>query len=344
MSGALLAATLLTACGGDEPEESALDSINEAVLDAMRLEAELQGVVNRLTVDCMTDAGFDVHPLELTQDPTEWLEDGQSITESEPPGLYEIPVSVAEAEEIGLDIGRYNDPDFDWDAYEEEQGGPEMGPDPFWEEMSDAYREEYEKARYGEEYYEYMYSEDPETYDDQAEPPAEAGCAGDVRGRISDATGTEDGYVEWPDSLNDWEAQIEMYETEAVLTAQDDWSACVEDRGHPYFEFKDGSLDMWSYVNSFYEGMGEMVDETGEEPAHEPPPGAPWPFEEAYAKEVALAVDMAECSDETGLRETLQTEWDNTMETMAVEHQDEIFAWHDKLETALAEAQKLLQN
>ncbi|MFD0558280.1 hypothetical protein ACFQ3B_14705 [Stackebrandtia endophytica] len=344
-AGVLVAGVLLSACGGGESDESSeIDSINDAVNNAMKLEMELQGVTNRLIVDCMVDAGFDTHPQDLTEDPGSWMadEDYQPLVGSEPPGSYDIP-TLEEAKKRGFDIGRYNDPDFDWEA-EDEENGYTTTEDPFWE-MNEKYIEEYEKARYGEEYYDKMWSDEAPSYSEEEEEwPAEAGCTGEANAAIAEATGAKEDELGWPDFLDDWEAQLARYQTEALLDAQDDWSACVEERGHPYFEFTDGWVDLWSYVHMFYDnGDDYMVAEDGDEgPTYDPPPGAPWEFDEAYAKEVEMAIDVAECADETGLRKTMETEWNKTMEAVALENKDAIFAWHDSLEKALEAAQAVL--
>ncbi|MFD0558278.1 hypothetical protein FB566_3579 [Stackebrandtia endophytica] len=122
--------------------------------------------------------------------------------------------------------------------------------------------------------------------------------------------------------------------------AQDDWSVCVADRGHPYFEFSEHRLNLRGFVATFYEESGYQGSPEG--PQHEPPPGAPWSPEEARANEIAFAVDVAECADETGLRKTMETEWRMTMEAVALENKDEIFAWHDSLEEALEAAGELI--
>jgi len=343
-AGVLVAGVMLSACGGESTESNEVDQINDAVNNAMKLESELQGVTNRLIVDCMADAGFDTHPLDLTEDPGAWManEEYRPLVGSEPPGSYDIP-TLDEAKKRGFDIGRYNDPDFDWEA-EEEENSYATTEDPFWE-MNEKYIEEYEKARYGEEYYDLMWSDDPESFpEEEDEWPDEGGCTGDANAAIASATGIDGDKLEWPEGMNDWEAQVERYQSEALLDAQDAWAACVEDRGHPYFEFTDGWVNMWDYVSMFYEDSGSVrVSEDGEEgPAYDPPPGAPWEFDEAYAKEIEMAIDVAECADESGLRKTMETEWNKTMEAIALENKDAIFAWHDSLEKALEAAQSVL--
>lgn len=337
--GVAVIGLLATACGGAEDTPADTDRIREAVGDAVALENRFHDAKNRLTVDCMTEAGFDVHPLDLTTEYAQNLdEQSKAFLGSDAPGLWELP-SVDEAKERGLDVGRYNDPDFDWDGYEKEQADDESTAqtDPFYE-MDDEYREGYERARYGDEFYDFMYN--PESGSESDDVPVEAGCAGQVVEAVTQTAGVDEEGLVWPAALEDWEAQIALYNTETLATAQGEWATCVEDRGHPRFEFTDGSINVWEYVNSFYE---DMVDtDTGEDRMYEPPAGAPWEFDEAYEKEVELAVDFAECADETGLRETMQSEWDNAMETIAVENREDIFAWHDRLEEAVNATEALL--
>jgi len=78
--------------------------------------------------------------------------------------------------------------------------------------------------------------------------------------------------------------------------------------------------------------MGFCCQDAGEPPC-DPPAGAPWEFTDAHTEEVRMAVDFA---DETGLRDTIYAEWDRTVEAIATDQSEEIFARRDTLEAAQA--------
>ncbi|MFD0558277.1 hypothetical protein FB566_3578 [Stackebrandtia endophytica] len=147
VTGTLLAAVLLSGCGGDATEPSEVDRIDDAVNSAMRLQQELEGVTNRLIVECMVTAGFDTHPQDLTRDPAAWIEEVQLLLGSDPPGTNEFP-TVAEAEQQGFDP-----------VYPDRYDDTGNEPDPYWD-MSSEYTNEYDVARYGPEFYEFMRSGD----------------------------------------------------------------------------------------------------------------------------------------------------------------------------------------
>ncbi|TQL78005.1 hypothetical protein FB566_3580 [Stackebrandtia endophytica] len=337
-AGALTAGVLLTGCGGesdDAVDPGEIAPITEAVDDAIQMESQLRGVISRLMIDCLTDAGFDVHAPDLTGDPDAWMaEEGfEPLVGSDPPGSRDIP-TVAEAEERGVYVGLTLDPDREPD---DDDGAWGYDPnDPFFA-MPLEYQEEYQLARYGEEYLEAI----APGGDPGGELPVEGGCSGEVNVAVTEATGLENGKIEWPEVMGHSDAHLAEFESETLLSARNAWSSCVEDRGHPYFEFSRGSVDLWNYGQMFYKDSSYYSDSSESYP-FDPPTGAPWEFDEAYPKEIAFAVDVAECADDSGLRETMTTEWNRTMSQAAMAHQEAIFAWHDSLEEALEAVQSLL--
>ena len=329
VAGAMVAGVLLSACGdgssADSDEPGDVSSINEALLSALTMERQISDVTNRLVIDCMADAGFDVHPPDLTYDSTAELEAESyqpPLSGSDPLGMAEFP-TVDEAREHGIGFSEKFAPDYDWEA---EGGGPNPhSDDPFYE-MSDEYVASYEKARYGET---------TESGED-----TETGCGDQVHAELTTVTGHQMGVPSAPEGVYDWEAQLNLYETEALYDAQDDWSACMEERGYPYFEFQTGTADLRSYVATFHEWYDP--DTFDSVITYEPPPGAPWGQDEALAREIDFAVDVAECADETGIRDTMRSEWDAAMASISLEYSDIIFAWYDEMEIALEAAQTLL--
>lgn len=132
------------------------------------------------------------------------------------------------------------------------------------------------------------------------------------------------------------------YETVEVLDAWDEWTMCVADRDHPEIEYRNGSVAPWNYVALFYDGDNIAAAVDPQSQSFDAPTGAPWPHEEALEKEIAFAVDLAECADEVQLRTIGQNAWDEVMRTFAVENETEIFAWYKVLQDSLAGAQAVL--
>ncbi|MGH8793903.1 MAG: hypothetical protein ACRDXX_14820 [Stackebrandtia sp.] len=384
----MLSGSLLAACGDEEKAKSPVDEVTETMASAEKIQMELEGVINRLVVQCLEDEGFDVHPAWMTADPSETYGDSEEEEEEsflgEPTESYEIP-TVEEAKENGLDETR--NPEYDPEE-DEDSGMAELDEDDPFYEMPEKYQKDYEIAQYGEEYYENMY-EEPEEGEEGGEGPeewpVEGGCTGEVNESVygepveDEEEGGKYYGVEYPDFWGEEGDELtKRYETDAVIEAREKWATCVEERGHPYFEFVDGYLDLWSYTDLFYEeedysyedykeemegasddeelmseeefdemmseedSMGSDEGEGEEAPQYEAPEGAPWPDDEAWEKEKEFAVDIAECAEDVDLHKTAEKEWDKVTEEVAGEVSEEVFAYHDELEDALEKAQDLV--
>lgn len=131
--------------------------------------------------------------------------------------------------------------------------------------------------------------------------------------------------------------------TQAVQAAYDDhpllqpartaWSTCVQQREHPRFA---DPGQAYRYAEHFHYPVGE----TTEEPV---PPGGPWPFTQARAKEIALAVADAECADRSGLREVHAKVWREVTEAEFVKLKPQFAAYRDTLAHALDNARTALE-
>lgn len=314
LAGAVAVILLIAGCGGtpDATTATEIDAIGEALDSADRMYWQITGLGNRLVVDCMSDADFDVHPAHLAQNPVHDAEQQEpGLMGSQPPEMVEFP-TVAEARVTGVGWGVQLADDYVWTA----QSEPE---DPF-HQMPSEYRDGYDEAYFGDE--------------------SAGGCLSAVNDALVAATGHEMGIPDNPSHLYDPQLRSNLYQTDALHQAREDWSLCMRDRGHPYFEFESNTVDLRSYAATFHRDY-----DPDHHPAvigYDPPPGAPWDYDEAMAREIELAVDVAECADETGLRDTMQSEWDAAMETIAIENDDVIFAYHDALKRSLEAAQSLL--
>lgn len=318
-TGALAAGVLLTGCGDSSTTSDAndIDALNEALLSAQNMAWQIEELRGRLIVDCMVDAGFDVHPPGITESPATYLGDDEpGLIGSSPTELYDFP-TADEARENGVGMGI---------TLAEDYVPPPQGdtpPDAPFYDMPEKYLDEYSLALSG---------------DDETDFESGRGCVGEVEEALLATTGHEVGTPMYPKSLDAY-AQENFYQSEALTDAQDNWSQCMNDLGHPYFDFRSNTVDLYSYAATFYR---EYDPDQYSAIDNDPPPGAPWDHDEAFAKEIELAVDASECADETRLRESMQSAWDAAIETMVLDNETIIFVYHDEVEQALEAAQKLL--
>lgn len=326
----VLAAGLLgSACGQDAPTNAEVAKIDETLEEAYNLEDQVIDAVNRLSVDCMVDKGFSLHPLWLTEPEPE----GTGFRNRETPDALDVP-TLKDARKQGFGYNIDQDSDMEDD-------------DP-WDRESEKYRESYETTLYGE---------DRSEFDDSPgkdETPMKEGCFGEAKKVVyGKPTVTEgpDGETSpplygpvMPIALYDIGAQNELYDSDTMVDARDALVECVADKGYPSFKYDLlAGLGMSSYADDFYESDVDVdVDET--EPAYELPKGAPWPYEKALAAEIEFATAVAKCADDTGFRKTSETEWDRTKATIVRDNEAEIIAWHDGLASALGKARGLLDD
>lgn len=336
---AVLATGLLAACTESPPDDAQAadedtevagysDELESTLVAAFDLEYEVQDVVNRLLVGCMSEAGFDVHPMGMTDTPVPWeLESNTYPTVgSTPPALDSIP-TVEEAADVGVDLGVHHDPDNPTDG----NVGPNDHLDLYWSEMTQDYRDAYDMALYGQSQADRNNGENPEDG-----PEAKPGCQLDVYESI----GFEETDILRPTPLVSHAIGIGDYETVEVLDVWDDWTMCVADRDHPEIEYRDQSVYLWNYVALFYNDLSSALSSEGQK--FDAPTDAPWEYGEALEKEIAFAIDVAECADEVDLRAITQSSWDETMRVFAVDNEAIIFAWYENLTEALANAQAVL--
>lgn len=339
----------LAACGDDDVDgkdkTSEADSVTDALHESVTLATELQTAVNRLVVDCMEDQDFNVHPLWLTQPVTPEHSLSASVLGDKPPEFYEIP-TLKDAKKEGFGSNVLSDPD--GAGFESE---PEED-DPYYEE-SEKYQDEYRKAQYGDEYVEWMAGK--ESDDNEGLPPAplEGGCTGEVSKvvygePVQPDPDTEDENaspyygIAMPE-VGDGSRQRELYETAEMLDARDGLSKCIEDEGYPYFEYnQDYGFDLIVYVDRFYKMYSGKLADNDDVTDYQLPKGAPWEFDEAFEAELAFATVVAQCADDTGFRKTMNDSWDAALGQVAVDSEEEIFAWHDNLQSTLEKAQDLI--
>jgi hypothetical protein len=124
---------------------------------------------------------------------------------------------------------------------------------------------------------------------------------------------------------------------ERIAGVQAELADCLAERGHPGWEFdEEGTLPTWDYFYELYEGSVDVHDHP------DLPDDAPGDFEGQKAFEIAFAVDLAECGDETGYRETAAQAWADTQEEYYMSIETQVYAWQEEVRGILTKAQEVL--
>ncbi|QSB06387.1 hypothetical protein [Natronoglycomyces albus] len=357
----LTSAALLTACSGNDSAEDHgsaisqedLDRISTAMADVNTTSGELRILGSRLMNHCMENYGFDVHPqLPRTNFDDDFVFHALPGT---PPLDSSYLVSPETAREEGFGIFA------EWtDVTAEDYIHPDMADsNPDFLARGREYADQYFYVQSGREPAEDSIQTMEEFLESlEAEPESAAGCGGEVASWLyaDETPGLEDVNPEdityrgpeppVPDGVIT-EAWKLDFPTPEANQAMERWNDCLEERGNSRIK-ELGSIP--PYVRSFYVQPPGTDDEgslwwTGEgsDPGYMPAPSwAPLEFDEAAEREIALAVDVAECSEETDFKATLQHEWDQMLGKMAIEHEAALYVWRDQMEAALVRAQEVL--
>ncbi|WP_205324139.1 hypothetical protein [Glycomyces sp. YM15] len=129
-----------------------------------------------------------------------------------------------------------------------------------------------------------------------------------------------------------------MYD-EAIAPVQVELVDCLDAHGVHGWEFdEEGSLPVTDYIYELYEGEGSVV---GDHPNL--PDDAPTDFEGKKAFEIAFAVELAECGDETGYREIAEQAWADSQEAFYASIETEVYAWQVEVRGILTKAQETLE-
>lgn len=360
----LSAALVLSSCTGSDdsasnsedddriPQED-IDRLATELAEVNDVAAELSIVSQRLTRQCLEDQGHTAHPEPINTDPDQLL---LAVPGTEVPEHAVLPeqaiipeTDVAKAEGAGVH-GIWQD------ALAGDYLSSEIPDDPEWLSLSEEERDEYFQALHEQEIVDMAeLSEDELIEHLEDDTPREiGGCAGLTNHRIydsdardlSDIDPTEvdwDAFPPLPGDLNlDW-WDID-YHTPELQESMDEWNSCLDARGATTI----ADLEhLHSYVRTFYEAHPDFTivwepHAMGESGFPDPPSGAPWEFDEAQEQEIDYMTDVAECADESDLRETRQDAWDQTVASMIIEHEEEMYAWEEQLRVVLETAQELL--
>lgn len=133
-------------------------------------------------------------------------------------------------------------------------------------------------------------------------------------------------------------AEVKTRYRERIAGAEGDLVDCLAERGRPGWAFdEEGSLPISDYLYELYTGEADVHDHP------DLPDDAPADYEGKLAFEIALAVDVAECGDETGFRETAHQAHEDTQADYYLSIETETYAWQDQIRGILTHAQELLE-
>jgi hypothetical protein len=349
-----------------------IDMVNES----NRLLFELQSAESRIVKGCLEEDGFTVHD-EVFFVSGEF-EPEDELVRADDWGSW-LP-SVEEASQYGFGMWR-SDPEADPDEVEEYMaykgfeidseamgGGSEGGGtesefaalDP--QEQFDWYVAYQGEAAALDEYG-YLVGEEgaePEASEDEIYTgdefsymqPEPGGCLREMIDALYDdlrlVEDPEGGKIRgayWyyrPDNpMDDGEAMeaSQVMFHEGLAAVQSELVDCLAEHDRHGWEFdEESSLPVTDYFYELYEGEGTVV---GDFP--DLPDDAPDDYEGKKAFEIAFAVDLAECGDETGYRETAEESWVASQESFYVSIETATYAWQEEVKAILAEAQEVLE-
>lgn len=129
---------------------------------------------------------------------------------------------------------------------------------------------------------------------------------------------------------------------ERVAAEEEAFLSCVADRGHGGWDFEEtGGLNLFDYWGEIYEGE-DYPGSDGGGPYPDPPADLPSDFESLRAMELAMAVDLAECADDSGLREAAEQTWTQVHRDYYESAETDLYTWQQQMRDAIEEAQTLL--
>jgi len=357
-------------------EPRLVDMVNES----NRLLYELESAENRIIQACLEEDGLTVHD-QLWFSATE-PEEQEALFGADDWGNWLPPVE--EAQKYGLGDWRFTDEGMDsalaeeyaeFKGYEIDADSPEAGggsnlPDnSAFEALDPEDQYAWYVGYFGEaaaaQEWGYLVGEEAadtgggddgeiDLGDDFAYvQPEPGGCQremidalyGDALQRVDTPEGEEYRESTWSwrplnpvDDLAAYEEFDLLYE-ERLTGVQGELVTCLAERGHPGWEFgEEGSLPTTDYFMELYEGSADVHDHP------DLPDDAPTDFEGKMAFEIAFAVDLAECGDETGYRETAAQAWADTQEEYYLSIETQVYAWQEEVRGILTKAQEVLES
>jgi hypothetical protein len=144
-----------------------------------------------------------------------------------------------------------------------------------------------------------------------------------------------------------WE-DIEVKYAEAMSDVQYEFTDCIAARGYEGWEFTEyNSLPLWEFFSQlYYQDAGEEEREMmAGDPDVEVPPlpeDAGSSYEDWKAYEVQMAVDFAECGEETDYATISEEAYDEVHIEAYAAVEEDVYAWQEEMNDAVSKAQELL--
>jgi hypothetical protein len=359
------------------------DRLVTMVNESARLLYELENAENRIVQNCLEREGFTVHDqlwfstvepeaqdaLYSAGDWGDWLPESAEAAE------YGLGVWATTAEgQADEDLDAYRaDQGFTADAGSPETaaagGGANLPDNGEFEALSPQDRYDWYVAFYGEAT---AAGENGHLLGDDAPEAADGGSGGEIDlggdfdyvqpepggcqremidalyddlRLVEDPEGGEYRSANWawrPDNPMDDFASIEEADIayrEALAPVQGELIDCLEGKGRSGWEFdEEGTLPLSDYFYELYEGAADV---------HDHPDlldDAPADYEGKKAFEIAFAVDLAACGDETGYRDTAEQAWADSRNDHYLAIETDVYAWQDEIRSILETAQQVLES
>ena len=377
---ALTAVLVLAAvgCAGpeEEPDFSAHEErLTEMVNESERITAELDAAELRIVLNCLEEQGFTVHEPDLaeplaaseresfTGDPPyeHWL---LTVEEARERGWWHwTNAEGAEEYEDGEPLAAYDEW---WMAQLDDAGLERILQDENWmdhefyqQSLEDQYAwyEAYGGEQWAAYNHGYLLEEaggtDPSGEEDLPLNPAPGGCRLEmitsVYGVFEPVENEEEPFDDWayrPEApTGDWEEMSEVY-AELTAEAEPAFLDCVAGRGWGDWEFHYGGLAVNQYLQDAGWAEANHILEDAEGTWPDPPEEVPDAddFEAWLAFERDMAVDFAECADESGFRDAAEHAWEQAQLGFYLEIEDATYAWHKDMEGYLENAQEVLRS
>lgn len=151
----------------------------------------------------------------------------------------------------------------------------------------------------------------------------------------------------WASENTMWE-DIEAKYAEQMSDVQYEFIDCIAARGYEGWEFTQyNSLPTWEFFAALYyqdadeEEREMMMGDSGVE-VPPVPEAAGNSYEEWKAYEIQMAVDFAECGEETGYAETSEKAYDAVHIEAYAAIEEDVYAWQEEMNDAISKAQELL--
>jgi hypothetical protein len=369
--------------GADDPDAGEVfeeDRLVTMVNESARLLYELENAENRIIQNCLEQGGFDVHDelWFITYEPEkqtalfnegDWGSWMPEADEAAGYGLGQWSYSTEGASDPELDAYREHKGILDEADALGLEGGAGLPDNSAFEALDPQEQYDWYTAFYGE-----ATAADENGYllgDDAPEPsnaggdeeadfgddfdyvqPEPGGCQremidalyDDLR-LVEDAEGQEYRTANWawrPDNPMDAADSIEAagaaYD-EAMVPVRTALIDCLEGKGRSGWEFgEEGSLPLNEYFTELYEGEADVHDHP------QLPDDAPSDYEGKKEFEIAFAVDLAACGDETGYSATAAQEWADSRNDLYLSIETAVYAWQDEVRAALETAQDVIES